>query len=180
MAHLEWDKLDEDMAHDGFRKIVRRTYRMPDGAARVFEVKAEGPSVCILAVAEDGRFVLARQFRPGPGKVLHELPGGGIEPDESPEEAARRELLEETGYEGHLIALGRSYRSGYSTAESHHFVATQCRKVAEPSTDEGEFIETVLMSPETFHAHLASGELTDTATAYKGLAHLGIRAAARV
>ncbi len=169
-----WEQVSEEVAYTGRRKIVKRMYRMPDGRVTDFEIKAEGQTVCIFALTTDQRVILARQFRPGPGKVLLELPGGGLEKGEAIIEAAARELQEETGYRGTLQSLGSGWRCAYSTGLGHHFVATNCERVADMRLDEDEFIEHMTMPLPEFLEHLRLGELTDAATAYRALDHLGL------
>src|SRR5262245_56116600 len=101
---MQWEKLGERTLYRGWRHVLGRTFRLPNGDEREFEVKVEAPSAVVLALRDDGQVVLVREFRPGPEEVLLELPGGEVEPGEDPHEAARRELLEETGYEGDLVA----------------------------------------------------------------------------
>jgi 8-oxo-dGTP pyrophosphatase MutT (NUDIX family) len=63
--------------------------------------------VSVIAVTTDGRMILVRQFRPVAARHTIELPSGHVDPGESPEEAGRRELLEETGYvAGEMQLLG--------------------------------------------------------------------------
>ncbi len=61
--------------------------------------------VTVVALTTEKRIVLVRQYRPAVGKITWELPSGHVEPDETPEEAARKELLEETGYVAERIEL---------------------------------------------------------------------------
>jgi ADP-ribose pyrophosphatase len=63
--------------------------------------------VSVLAITEDGRFPLVMQFRPAVEMLTLELPGGHVDESESPEEAARKELREETGFiANEMIPLG--------------------------------------------------------------------------
>ena len=169
-----WVQLDEELVYDGFRKIVRRTYQFPDGHHAAFDIKIDPFVVAILAVTTDQKVVLAKQFRPGPGQVFLELPGGAVEPGEMPEEAARRELLEETGYAGDLQLVAGGPSGAYTTMHRYHFSAQNCRKVAEPCMDPNELIEVVELPLEEFRALLRSGQLTDVATGYLGLDYLGL------
>jgi len=70
----------------------------PGGVKAVREVVHHAGSVVILAHSSDGRIVLVRQYRYPAREFLWELVAGGLEPGEKPLAAARRELLEETGY----------------------------------------------------------------------------------
>ncbi len=70
----------------------------PGGVASVRDVVTHNGSVVLLPVFPDGRLLLVRQYRHAVGGYLWELVAGRIEPGELPLEAARRELLEETGY----------------------------------------------------------------------------------
>ena len=168
-----WQKLGEQPLQLGYRKILRRTFRLPDGRVDDFEIKHEPQVVCILAITAEQQVILARQFRPGPEQILLELPGGGIEPGETPQQAIIRELLEETGYTGNVSYIGTSLDCAYTTLVRHNFVATSCHRVQEPQTGEGEFTEAVLMPLADFRQHLRRGQLTDIETGYLGLDYLG-------
>lgn len=169
-----WKKLAEEPAVLGHRKILRKIFELPTGKKDVFDVYDDGATVCILAFTDDRQIILAKQFRPGPERILLELPGGMIDKNETPIEAARRELLEETGYTGSLVSVNVDFVAGYSTQARHNFVATGCHRLQEPQPDPCESIEVVLMSLDDFRAHLRSGELTDVATGYLGLEFLGL------
>lgn len=176
MPNLEWKELSREVL---FKSEYGRTledvvYAMPDGRQEHFHVKREGDSAVVLALTSDNLVILVRQFRPGKGAVLTELPGGGIKAGQSPEDAARAELLEETGYAGTLQFVAESWPDGYSTRKSFVFVATDCAKVAEPALDQNEFLETVLMPLAEFRAHLRTGKLTDVDAGYLGLDFFGL------
>ena len=79
---LPWELLHEELVYRGYRKVLRRKYRLPTGAEASFDIKQESTPVCVLALTDDQQVILARQFRPGPSEVLLELPGGGIDANE--------------------------------------------------------------------------------------------------
>jgi ADP-ribose pyrophosphatase len=82
------------------REFVVRHDRIiePSGLQATRDIVAHPGSVVVIPVLEDGRIVLIRQYRYAAGQYLWELVAGHKEPNEDPEEGARRELLEETGY----------------------------------------------------------------------------------
>lgn len=171
-----WVKLNEELfiKEDLWFTILRRTYQFPNEQVGDFFIKKEGPVICILALSVKQNIVLVKQFRPGPEEILLELPGGCMNEDESPEDAARREFLEETGYTGDFQFIGTSLDCAYSTRIRYNFVATQCYKVGNKQPDDTEFIEVIEMPLEDFRNHLRSGKLTDIETGYLGLDFLGL------
>ncbi|MEA3248873.1 MAG: NUDIX hydrolase [Patescibacteria group bacterium] len=169
-----WKKITETSFTAGFRKMLNRTFVLPDGKRHDFDIKHEGPAVCVLPLTEGNEVVLAEQFRPGPEKVLLELPGGKLEKDENPMESIRRELLEETGYAGDFELVGTCYDCAYSTMKRYCFVARNCKKVGEPEPDDTEFINVRTVSLEKFRTILRSGMMTDVEVGYLALDHLGI------
>ncbi len=164
-----WKKLREEPLYAGWMKLVRRVYRRPDGGESSFEVLAEDTVACVLALTPDHQVICARQFRPGVERVVLELPGGHVDAGETPLAAAKRELLEETGYEGETTFVTASFVGAASTRLKHNFVAVNCRRVKAPQDAPREPIEVVLLSLDDFKAHLRTGQLTDVSTGYLGL-----------
>jgi ADP-ribose pyrophosphatase len=160
--------------HSPWRRIEDVTFELPDGAVRNFALKCEGRVVAVLAMTVENRVLLARQYRPGPDAVLDELPGGGVEPGETPEAAALRELREETGYvPARLVPLGTPLECGYSTIERHAFLALGCSRAGPPQLDPSEFIEVVEKSLSDFIEQLKCGACTDPEVGWMGLFELG-------
>ena len=174
-AVQRWDLLGERVVLDGFRRVLSRRYRMPSGTESDWEILDGGRTVAVEAVTEEGRVLLVRQFRPGPGRILLEIPGGYVEQGESVEDAAARELLEETGFKaGSLEVVGKSWLSATATNERYAVVARDCRWVAEPTPDVDEFIELVELSMSDFLQHALSGHLTDADIALRALVALNV------
>ena len=182
-----WQLLGERPGSSGrWLRATTASYRLPAGQTVEWDLLREPDAVAVLALTEprpgeSSEVVLARQFRPGPGAVLDELPGGLLDPGEDATAAAARELLEETGYAGQLEVLGWSWHDGRSTRRMWTAVATGCREVSRPrpgateATEdiEGtEDIEVVLVSVAAFVAQVRAGALTDAARAYRALDHL--------
>lgn len=170
----KWQMLRESVERCGFRRILKRWYRLPDEREVLFDLKLEPECVAIVALTPENEVILAQQFRPGPNKLLNEIPGGGIEEGESPEQAAARELLEETGYRGKLQFVTSSVDCAYSTLTRFNFVATDCIKVCEPDPDENEFVQVCTLPLDQFRVLLRSGQLSDVETGYLGLDFLGL------
>jgi 8-oxo-dGTP pyrophosphatase MutT (NUDIX family) len=126
------------------------------GEARPY-VALEAPDwVNVVAVTPEGALVLVRQWRHGTRRFELELPAGVIEPDETPEQAAARELREETGYTAErLVRLGEvAPNAAFQTNRCFTVLAEGCRRTAETEFDPGEDIELVLCSPAELRARL--------------------------
>jgi ADP-ribose pyrophosphatase len=167
-----WRKRGERVVYDRFRRVVSRTFRLPNGDVADFEILEQSDSAAVLALTPSTEVILVEEFRPGPEAVLLELPGGAVEPGQAPMDAARAELLEETGYEGDLIEIGTLLKDAYATNVKHVFAATACRSVAEPETP--QLTAPVLVPLEAFREHLRRGRLTDSDVAYRALDELGL------
>ena len=100
MPNRSWTLLgSRDVSDERIFRLRHDRYRFePNGVERDFVVMDTPSWVNVVPVTAEGRVVLIRQYRHGIRDVTIEMPGGMIDPGESPEAAARRELQEETGY----------------------------------------------------------------------------------
>lgn len=139
-----WELISsEDKGRVGRRAVVAKTFRMPDGSEAVFTVTGDAGHLAVACVALTSRetVVLAEQYRPGPERLMMELPGGRVEPGESLAGGAARELVEETGYvPGELTYLGEMRYDAYFGGVRHYFLATGCEPRREQELDPTEFI----------------------------------------
>ena len=116
----------------------------------------------IIPLTPNNEVVMVRQYRHGVKKVLLEIPGGLMDKgDISPETAARRELLEETGYTPKtMILLGSLYpQPAVQTNRYHIFLAKDAVKTGETNFDVGEDIETVLVPLKDIPQLIQTGEI---------------------
>jgi len=138
---------------------------LPSGRKTLREVVEHAPAVGILAVTEDERILLVRQYRYAVGECLVEVPAGIVEAGETPEATAKRELMEETGYKpGKLVEICRVYPSpGFSNEIIILFLATE---LVEESLeqDDDENIEAALFTKEEIMEMVEEGKIRDGKT----------------
>jgi ADP-ribose pyrophosphatase len=172
---MDWKLISSTLEYSNFIQVEKRIYELPSGVTKDFDIKIGKSAACVLALTEDKQVIISREYRPGPNKVLDELPGGIINLDsETPETGAARELLEETGYTGDLELVTEFYEDGYTTGRRFAFVATNCRKIEEQNLDYGEDIKVKLKGLSDFIDQVRAGQLTDVHGALLGLDHLGL------
>lgn len=96
---------------------------MFDGTTQIFERVSALPIIKLICVMADGQVLLNHEEQPGKDPFLS-LPGGRLEPGETIEEGARRELLEETGYGADTLELLDIYSVGYRIGlDIHLYIA---------------------------------------------------------
>ncbi|MCX7590874.1 MAG: NUDIX hydrolase, partial [Kiritimatiellae bacterium] len=131
------------------------------------EIVRHPGAVAVIAQAGDGRFIFVRQFRKAIERTLLEVVAGTRSEGESPVRCARRELLEETGFEAGVIhKLGRIYLSpGYSNEEVWvYFTRVRPGRRFVPQPDADEHVKVVLLAAENVDHMIRSGRIRDAKT----------------
>lgn len=153
-----WEKIKERIAYDGWRSMLVKTFRLPDGQVQEYDVIRNGAYVVVAAFTKEKEAILIQQYRPGPEMVLSSFCEGYIDENETPEQAAVRELLEETGYRAGSIKLLRTLRTAYSTEKRICLLAMDCEYERPPAGDADEFIEVCTMPMAEFLAWVRTDE----------------------
>lgn len=122
--------------------------------------------VNVVAVTPEKKIVVVRQYRFGAGRVTTEIPAGLMNNTEMPEDAARRELREETGY----TSLQWKYlgwvepNPAFLNNVCHQWLALDVVKTSEPELDEGEEISVLEISMEEILEEIEQGRMRNALT----------------
>ncbi|HEY0429274.1 MAG TPA: NUDIX hydrolase [Pyrinomonadaceae bacterium] len=136
--------------------------RESDGARHSFFVVENPDWVNVIALTKNREVVLIEQFRYGTEEIILEIPGGIVDAGEAHRTAARRELLEETGFSSdEFIFLGKSHPNpAIQNNTIYHYLALGCQKTDETNFDEYESAVTKLVSLEQIPHLIESEQIT--------------------
>lgn len=173
--NLAWEEIRTDhIVQDEWIDFRRSAYRFPDGNEfEPYYSYSRKDYVVIVASDEEGNYLCVRQFRQGIKEVTTEFPAGGIERTDGREygkgrgestsedalKAAKRELLEETGYVSdewkHLLTVP----SNATLADNYAYIfaAISCRKAGEQKLDETEFLNVRKYSADEIEEMICKG-----------------------
>lgn len=140
------------------------TVKLPDGTEATREIVRHPGAVAVLAIHQD-KMVVVEQYRKPLNKSEVEIPAGKLDPGESPEAAALRELKEETGYTtDRLIPLGSYYTSPGFADEIIYIYAAENLQQGEMKLDEDEFLQVDELSLEEAYEAMRQGRIHDAKT----------------
>jgi ADP-ribose pyrophosphatase len=156
-------RLASRLVYDGrLLKVREDSVRLCDGSVAQREYIEHPGAVIIIAMLDDDTVLLERQFRYPLRRHLYELPAGKIEPGEAPQQTARRELVEECGYQArdwrHLATLHPC--AAYSDEQIELYLARELTYIGH-AREEGEFLEVVPVRIDELSEWVASGKITD-------------------
>ena len=161
-----WERLSsEKLVETPYFALRSDRLRLPDGAIKDPYYVIERPDAAIVfPLTGEGEVVLVRQYRPPIDRIELGLPAGLVEEGEEPEKAARRELLEETGYTGGEWELLGSLASSPSLKDNwaHLYLARGVELSASQQPDEYERLEIVTMPAGELLPKIWAGEIVSS------------------
>ncbi len=161
-----WERLrSERLLETPYFALRSDKLRLPGGAVKDPYYVVERPDAAIIfPLTGEGEAVLVRQYRPPLERMELGLPAGLVEEGEKPEAAARRELLEETGYSGGeweplgALASSPSLKDNWA----YLFLARGVEEMAPPDPDEHELVETVRVPVGELLGLIRTGEIVSS------------------
>ena len=172
---LAWEEVHtEHLVQDQWIDVRKTSFRCPDGSVfEPFYTYSRRDYVVIVAADTEGNYICVRQFRQGIREVTTEFPAGGIERKDGKEyrnagetlaedalAAAKRELLEETGYESaewtHMLTIPSNANMADNYA--YLYLAKNCVRVSGQALDETEFLEVRLHTGDEMEEMIAAGQ----------------------
>jgi ADP-ribose pyrophosphatase len=150
-----------EIAFHGFFDVRIDQLHLPHGPKMPYYVVDIGVhAVAILAMTQEGKFVITKEYRHPTRKWMLGCCGGRIDTGESPIEAARRELLEETGYGNGTFSLISSVHPlpALTDHQINYIFAENVEYVKPPALEPFELIHIELKTKEELFAHIASGK----------------------
>ncbi|WP_234554817.1 NUDIX domain-containing protein [Thermus caliditerrae] len=163
-----WKRLElEEILSEPVR-LVRERLRTHTGKELTY-IYRPGPVAAsfVLPVTARATALLIRQYRHPTGKFLLEIPAGKVDPGETPEEAARRELLEEVGAQAQEVLPLPPFhpQPSFTAVVFHPFLALGAEVVAPPRLEDGELLEPLELPLGELYALLERGGVEDASTA---------------
>ncbi len=152
------------------------TVEMPDGKTAFRDIAEHPGGVGVLALTEDNKIIMVKQYRKPIEKAIYEIPAGKIDRGEAPLKCGIRELEEETGFKAEeFISLGYMYPSpGFTDEVTHIYLAKGLYK-GTCNPDEDEYLDIEMFEIDEIRQMIMKNEINDAKTVFaffKALEHL--------
>ena len=176
IVHEDDPALDERIlesrpAYQGsFLRVDAVDLEVANGARKVHEVVRHPGAVAVIALDDEGRVLLVRQYRTALERVTVEVPAGKLEFGEDPLEAVKRELAEETGYTARDIKYLApvAVAAGYSDEIIHLYMATGL-EAGQAHPDDDEFVAAEWVELDVLVDSVLDGRIEDSKTVIAAL-----------
>lgn len=163
---MAWKQIGKEYLIKNRWITVRKDHVLQPSGVEIddFYVIERPKMIHVIAITEDGYYVFEKQYRYAINRECLEICAGLVETNETPLQAAQRELLEETGYAGgQWQQLGvHAVDPSNMTEISYSFLAKGVSKVSEQHLEKTESLETVLLSENEVKQALSSGEVVSS------------------
>ncbi|MHC0036041.1 NUDIX hydrolase [Pseudoneobacillus sp. C159] len=170
MNHLEEKTVKSEQIFTGrIISLQVDEVELPNGKTSKREIIKHPGAVAVIPITNDGKIVMVEQYRKALERTLVEIPAGKLEKGENPQDSARRELEEETGYVcENLKWLISFYTSpGFADEIVHLYLATGLsKKVDAAGLDEDEFVNIIELSLSEAKQSILEKRIYDAKTAY--------------
>ncbi len=163
---LSESPVETSVVYEGsFLRLRHDRVRLPDGALTAREFVEHPGAAAMIALTDDGRIVVERQFRYPLGRTFIEIPAGKLDPGEHSLATAQRELVEETGYRAREWALLTTIHPaiGFATEVMDLYLCRGLEFVGQ-ALDEGEHLDVELVTLDWLIDELRAGRLSDVKT----------------
>jgi len=139
---------EKQLLDNPYLPVWQQEVELPDGSKADWYLSKSNGVVVVVPILTDGQILLQHAYKHGCSKNIWEFPAGMIDQGETPEQAAKRELLEETGYKPvKLTKLGEFFGNPTGSDNvTYFFLAEDCQQIAEPTPEPSEQIELHLFS----------------------------------
>lgn len=167
MKNLEENQLKREVIYDGsVLHVVKDTVLLPNGKEATREFCLHIGAVAIIAVTDEGKIIMERQYRYPHGRVFYEIPAGKLDyKGEDIMEAAKRELREETGaIAGKLTYLGQISPSPAILNEKIALFLAEKLTFGERELDDDEFLNIEYAELDKLTKMVMNGEIEDAKT----------------
>ena len=159
--------VSSDLIYTGKTVSLRvDTVEVPNKGYQKREIVEHNGVVAVIAITEDNKIILVKQYRKSIEDVVLEIPGGKLELNENPRECAIREFRKKTGYDAESFKLIHKFftSAGFSNQKIYIFLATGLSK-GEPEFDEDEIIEKYEIDINEARNMVINNEIEDAKTA---------------
>lgn len=156
----------ETLISEKFLTVYRDTVRLLNGQIRDYYLTKKSDIVVVIAVTSESQVVMLSEYKYGTNKYLTVLPAGHIEPEETPINAAKRELAEETGFTGNTYEyIGTLFESPVQDTHKVEVVLVKnVEKTLVPNIEESEYLQPILFTIDSIKKKVLLGDIQSCST----------------